>query len=175
MTEANSRFAQLEALLEKRIVVLDGAMGTMVQAHGLSEADYRGERFADWGSELKGNHDLLTLTKPDVVREIHRQFLESGADVIETNTFNATAPSLSDYGLQDYVAEINREAARLARGVVDEFSAETDTPRFVAGALGPLHPDGGARPGLALPSRATCQGIAIPGRETAARASTDVP
>jgi 5-methyltetrahydrofolate--homocysteine methyltransferase len=137
MSNRTERFAGLEALLAQRIVILDGAMGTMVQGYGLEEPDYRAERFADWPSDLKGNHDLLTLTRPDVIREIHAAFLRAGADVIETNTFNSTAPSQADYGLQDQVRDLNFEAARLAREVADEVAAETGQPRFVAGVLGP--------------------------------------
>ena len=130
-------FAELEALLGQRIVILDGAMGTMVQNRRLDEADYRGTRFADWPSDLKGNHDLLNLTRPDVISSIHREFLEAGADVIETNTFNSSAPSLADYGLQAFVSELNRAGAQLARNAADEVARETGQPRFVAGVLGP--------------------------------------
>jgi len=134
---ASTRFDQLAALLGQRIVILDGAMGTMVQAYRLTEADYRGERFADWPRDLKGNHDLLSLTRPDVIRAIHGEFLVAGADVIETNTFNSSAPSLADYGLEEYVAELNRASAALARAVADDYTQSTGQPRFVAGVLGP--------------------------------------
>ena len=130
-------FTRLEALLGERIVILDGAMGTMVQNHRLSEADYRGTRFADWPSDLRGNHDLLNLTRPDVISGIHREFLLAGADIIETNTFNSTAPSLADYGLQAFVRELNFAGAQLARQVADEVAQATGQPRFVAGVLGP--------------------------------------
>jgi 5-methyltetrahydrofolate--homocysteine methyltransferase len=130
-------FAELEALLGQRIVILDGAMGTMVQNQRLNEADYRGTRFADWPSDLKGNHDLLNLTRPDVISSIHREFLEAGADVIETNTFNSSAPSLADYGLQAFVRELNHAGAQLARKMADEVARATGQPRFVAGVLGP--------------------------------------
>ncbi|MEQ1802990.1 MAG: methionine synthase [Gammaproteobacteria bacterium] len=130
-------FPALEALLRERIVILDGAMGTMVQAHRLAEADYRGQRFAGSGKDLKGNHDLLSITRPDVIGGIHRQFLEAGADVIETNTFNSSAPSLADYGLGSCVHELNLASARLARAVADEVGATTGQRRFVAGVLGP--------------------------------------
>jgi len=133
------RFGRLQALLAGRIAVLDGAMGTMLQARRLVEADYRGERFAGWPKDLKGNHDLLSLTRPDVIGDVHREFLEAGADIIETNTFNSNAPSLADYGLQDLVAELNFAAARLAREVADEVAARTGAPRFVAGVLGPTN------------------------------------
>ncbi|HHQ14054.1 MAG TPA: methionine synthase, partial [Chromatiales bacterium] len=134
---AQQRFAELQALLEQRIVILDGAMGTMIQRRGLDESDYRGEQFADWPSDLKGNNDLLSLTRPDVIREIHAAFLEAGADVIETNSFNSTAPSLSDYGMQDRVTELNLASAKLAREVADEYAEKTGAPRFAAGVLGP--------------------------------------
>jgi 5-methyltetrahydrofolate--homocysteine methyltransferase len=122
--------------MSERILVLDGAMGTMIQRHGLSEADYRGERFADWPSDLKGNNDLLALTRPQLIQGIHEQYLAAGADIIETNTFNGTRVSMSDYGMQDLAHEINLAAARLAREAADRFSTP-DKPRFVAGVLGP--------------------------------------
>ena len=128
----------LERALHERILVLDGAMGTMIQAEGLEEADYRGERFADHGSDLKGNNDLLSLTRPDVIARIHRLYLEAGADIIETNTFNSTAVAQDDYSLGHLAPELNLAAARIARQVADELTAETpDKPRFVAGVLGP--------------------------------------
>ena len=139
MSDLHSKHEQLIELLEQRIVILDGAMGTMVQGYDLDEADYRGKRFAASRIELKGNHDLLSITRPDVIREIHTAFLEAGADVIETNTFNSTAPSLSDYGLETCVTELNLAAARLAREVADEVTACTGAPRFVAGVLGPTN------------------------------------
>ena len=128
--------AQLEALMAQRILVLDGAMGTMIQRHRLAEADYRGERFASWHVDLKGNNDLLAITRPEVIRGIHEQYLEAGADIIETNTFNGTRVSMSDYDMQDLAHEINLAATRLARDVADRYSAP-DRPRFVAGVLGP--------------------------------------
>src|SRR5512147_1541445 len=106
---------ELTAALRSRIVVIDGAMGTAIQRDRPDEAGYRGERFADWPSDLVGNNDLLTLTQPDIIAGIHREYLEAGADIIETNTFNANAISLSDYGMQDLAYELNLEAARLAR------------------------------------------------------------
>ncbi|MBL0142017.1 MAG: methionine synthase [Betaproteobacteria bacterium] len=136
------RSARLKALhdaLATRILVLDGAMGTMVQRYKLTEAEYRGERFASHAHDLRGNNDLLTLTRPQVIREIHAQYLEAGADILETNTFNSTTISQADYRLEPIVAELNREAARLAREVADEFTAKTPArPRFVAGVLGPM-------------------------------------
>ncbi|WP_087720347.1 methionine synthase [Salinicola salarius] len=127
----------LRQTLGERIVILDGGMGTMLQDYRLEEADFRGKRFADWPSELKGNNDLLTLTRPDIVESIHRAYLEAGADIVETNTFNSTRLSQSDYGMESLTAELNREAARLAREVCDAVAAETGIPRYVAGVLGP--------------------------------------
>src|SRR5882762_7969943 len=125
------------ALLQERLVILDGAMGTMIQRHALSEAQFRGERFAAWRSDLRGNNDLLSITQPAIIAAIHREYLLAGADVISTNTFNSNAVSQSDYGMQSLVSELNQSAARLARRVPDEVTAETGKPRFVAGALGP--------------------------------------
>jgi 5-methyltetrahydrofolate--homocysteine methyltransferase len=125
------------ALLQERLVILDGAMGTMIQRHALSEEQFRGERFAAWRSDLRGNNDLLSITQPAVIAGIHREYLLAGADVISTNTFNSNAVSQSDYGMQSLVGELNQSAARLARRVADEVTAETGKPRFVAGALGP--------------------------------------
>ena len=134
----HDRTDELTALLRQRVLILDGAMGTMIQRHKLDEADYRGKQFKDWPSDLKGNNDLLVLTKPEVIRGIHAQYLEAGADIIETNTFNGNRLSQADYGLQDHTTEIVTAAARLARAVADEFTAKTpDKPRFVAGVLGP--------------------------------------
>ena len=129
----------LFAALEERILLLDGAMGTMIQGYGLGEDDYRGERFASWDHDLKGNNDLLSLTRPDVIREIHDAFLDAGADIIETNTFNSNAPSMADYGMESLVAELNSAAARLARDCADASAAKTGRPRYVAGALGPTN------------------------------------
>ena len=137
MNQRLQRVQELSDVLERRIVVLDGAMGTMIQARRLREADYRGERFRDWRKELKGANDLLTLTQPAVITTIHRDFLQAGADIIATNTFNSNSISMADYGLEALVPELNREAARLARSVADEISAATGQTRFVAGALGP--------------------------------------
>ena len=127
---------QLKAIMAQRILVLDGAMGTMIQRHKLEEEDYRGERFKDWGSPLKGMNDLLVLTQPKIIADIHREYLEAGADILETNNFNATPSDLVRYGLQDYAHEINFVAAKLARACADEYSTD-DKPRFVAGVLGP--------------------------------------
>jgi len=133
------RSQTLIKLLDQKILLLDGAMGTMIQGHGLSDADYRGERFSDWPSDLKGNNDLLTLTAPDLIRGIHQDFLDAGADIVETNTFNANAPSMSDYGMAKLVPELNRQAALLARNAADAVSASSGRPRFVAGVLGPTN------------------------------------
>lgn len=130
----------MQQLINERILVLDGAMGTMIQQYNLSEADFRGERFKDIPGQLKGNNDMLCLTRPDVIEEIHRKYLEAGADIIETNTFNATSVSMVDYHMQPYCREINLAAARLARKVADEFTAKTPgKPRFVAGSVGPTN------------------------------------
>ena len=130
----------LDRLLNERILVLDGAMGTMIQRYELAEADFRGDHFPSHPSPLLGNNDLLSLTRPDVIGEIHRAYLEAGADIIETNTFSATRIPMSDYGVEDAVGEINLAAARIARAAADEYTARTpDRPRFVAGILGPMN------------------------------------
>ncbi len=131
------RSDELIKLLRERIVVLDGAMGTMIQRYKLDEAGYRGARFRDFARDLKGNNDLLTLTQPQIVREIHAQYFAAGADIIETNTFNSTSIAQADYSLETLVPELNYEAAKLARKVADEFEQKDSRPRFVAGALGP--------------------------------------
>ncbi|WDE12846.1 methionine synthase [Thalassomonas haliotis] len=126
--------------LSNRILILDGAMGTMIQAYKLEEQDYRGQRFADWHCDVKGNNDLLVLTQPDIIRDIHREYLEAGADILETNTFNATTIAMDDYEMADISAEINKVAAQLAREVADEYNRKTpEKPRFVAGVLGPTN------------------------------------
>ena len=132
------RTAELKTCLERNILVLDGAMGTMIQRHGLREADYRGSRFADHPHDLKGNNDLLLLTRPELIRAIHAEYLAAGADIVETNTFNSTSVSQADYHLQAIVHELNFAGAQLARSVCDEFTARDPAkPRFVAGVLGP--------------------------------------
>ncbi len=133
---AYTRGQALPSLLEQRILILDGAMGTMVQRFRLTEADYRGERFKEHGKDLKNNADLLVLTRPDVIRDIHEGYLVAGADIIETNTFGANALAQEDYGLAHVAREMNVAAARIARQAADKF-ATPDKPRFVAGALGP--------------------------------------
>lgn len=131
---------QLERLVNERVLVLDGAMGTMIQRYGLTEADFRGERFKDIPGQMKGNNDLLCLTRPDVIEEIHRKYLEAGADIIETNTFNATAVSMADYHVQEFCREINLAAAKLARELADEYTLKNPAkPRFVAGSVGPTN------------------------------------
>src|SRR3954469_16680496 len=130
--------AELTALLRQRILVLDGAMGTAIQQERPAESTYRGERFADWPSDLRGNNDLLSITAPEIIEGIHRRYLEAGADLLETNTFNANRISLADYGMSDLAHELNVESARLARQACDEMTARTpDRPRYVAGAIGP--------------------------------------
>lgn len=131
---------RIEKLLEDRILFLDGAMGTMIQKHKFTEEQYRGTRFSDYAHNLKGNNDLLSLTQPDIISQIHREFLEAGADIIETNTFNSTAVSMADYHMEFLVDELNLVSAQLARTVADEFTAANpDKPRFVAGSIGPTN------------------------------------
>ncbi|MDH3326069.1 MAG: methionine synthase [Gammaproteobacteria bacterium] len=133
----NSKF---EAALNKRILILDGAMGTMIQRYDLSEEDYRGERFKDWPSDLKGNNDLLTLTQAKIIRNIHISYLEAGADILETNTFNANTISMADYNMESLAYELNVESAKLARSAADEYTAKNpNKPRFVAGIIGPTN------------------------------------
>jgi 5-methyltetrahydrofolate--homocysteine methyltransferase len=135
-----SRSELLKQQLSQRILFLDGAMGTMIQSYKLEEKDYRGKRFADWPSDLKGNNDLLSLTQPEIIKAIHRAYLDVGSDIVETNSFNATSIAMADYGMEDLAYEINHESARLAREACDEVTALTpDKPRFVAGVLGPTN------------------------------------
>ena len=131
-----TRAQQLPEILEQRIAILDGAMGTMIQRFKLSEAQYRGERFQDFHRDVKGNNELLSLTRPDVIRDIHESYLAAGADLIETNTFGATTIAQADYDMADLAVEMNRASARLARAACDKFSTP-EKPRFVVGALGP--------------------------------------
>ena len=138
--KVTNRVEALHKQLAQRILVLDGGMGTMIQSYRLEEEDYRGERFADWESDLKGNNDLLVLSKPDVIVEIHNGYLAAGADILETNTFNSTTIAMADYHMESLSAEINYEAARLARQCADAWTARTpDKPRYVAGVLGPTN------------------------------------
>jgi len=134
------RIAALKAAAKERILILDGGMGTMIQRHKPTEADYRGERFKDWPSDLKGNNDLLVLTQPAIIKGVHEAYLEAGADIVETNTFNAQAISMADYGMQALSAEINLAGAKLAREAADAYTAKTpEKPRFVAGSIGPTN------------------------------------
>ena len=131
---------QLEGLLQQRIAIIDGAMGTMIQQYKLEEADYRGERFKDYPSDLKGNNDLLCVTRPDIIVAIHKKYLEAGADIIETNTFNAQQVSLADYNMQSLAYEINLEAAKCARKAVKEYlEIHPGEMKFIAGAIGPMN------------------------------------
>jgi 5-methyltetrahydrofolate--homocysteine methyltransferase len=140
MTSTHPVFDQLHALLARRVLVLDGAMGTMIQRHKLAESDFRGVRFAEHPHDLKGDNDLLVITRPDVISGIHHEYLAAGADIIETNTFNSTVIAQADYGLEPLVYELNAEAARLAKAAAAEWTAKTpDRPRFVAGAIGPTN------------------------------------
>ena len=147
----SSRIEWLRKSLNERVVLLDGGMGTMIQQAGLSESDYRGDEFAHWSSDLKGNNDLLTLTQPSLIARIHQQYLDAGSDIIETNTFNTNAPSMGDYGMTDLVARVNEEAARLARAVCDEAET-TGTPKLVAGVLGPTNRTASISPKVEDPS-----------------------
>ena len=142
---------KLDDILKERIVILDGAMGTMIQKHNLQEEDYRGERFKDFHTSLKGNNDLLVLTQPEIIKNIHREYLAAGADLIETNTFNANIISMVDYDMVDLVDELNYEAVRLAREAVEEFSTP-EKPRFVVGSLGPTNKTASISPQVNDPS-----------------------
>lgn len=136
----SNKTATLQQQLAQRIMILDGGMGTMIQSYKLDEQDFRGSRFADWPCDVKGNNDLLVLSKPDVIREIHDAYLAAGADILETNTFNATPIAMADYEMAALSAEINFEAAKLARACADAWTAKTpDRPRYVAGVLGPTN------------------------------------
>lgn len=131
---------QLYKALSERILILDGAMGTMLQRYQFEEEDYRGERFKDWEHPLKGNNDLLSLTQPHAIEEVHRKYLEAGADILETNTFSGTTIAMADYYMEDLVYELNYESAKIAKKVCDEFTANNpDKPRFVAGSIGPTN------------------------------------
>lgn len=131
---------KIEDILKKRILVLDGAMGTMLQRYKFEEEDFRGERFKDWPSDLKGNNDLLSLTQPQAIADVHRAYLEAGADIIETNTFSGTTIAMADYGMEALVYELNFESAKIAKQVADEFTKKDPSkPRFVAGSIGPTN------------------------------------
>jgi 5-methyltetrahydrofolate--homocysteine methyltransferase len=132
--------ARIEEILKERILVLDGAMGTMLQRYKFQEEDFRGERFKDWEHPLQGNNDLLSLTQPEAIAEVHRKYFAAGADIAETNTFSGTTIAMADYYMEDLVYELNYESARIARKVADEFTAkEPHKPRFVAGSIGPTN------------------------------------
>src|SRR5690606_27820536 len=141
MTAPAALQARIDALnhaIKQRILILDGGMGTMIQSYKLKEADYRGDRFASYHMDIAGNNDLLSITKPDVIRDIQRAYLEAGADILETNTFNSTRISMTDYDMEDLVPELNFSAAKLARELCDEMTERNPAkPRFVAGVLGP--------------------------------------
>ena len=138
--QSNNRDHALTELLAKRIVILDGAMGTMIQQNALQERDFRGERFADWDRDLKGHNDLLGITRPELIGSIHRAYLEAGADIIETNTFNSTRIALADYGMESLAYELNLANAKLARSAADDVMAAAPGRQcFVAGALGPTN------------------------------------
>ena len=131
---------EINNALKNRILILDGAMGTMIQQYNLTEEDFRGERFKDWNQPLKGNNDFLSITCPAIIKSIHREYLEAGADIIETNTFSGTTIAMADYGMEELVYKLNYESAKIAREVCDEFKGVTpDKPRFVAGAIGPTN------------------------------------
>ncbi|MEC9315056.1 MAG: homocysteine S-methyltransferase family protein, partial [Pseudomonadota bacterium] len=133
-------YHQLRTLLEEKILILDGGMGTLIQSYQLEEKDFRGERFENHPCDVKGNNDLLSLTQPDIIRDIHRAYFEAGADIVETNTFNGTSIAMADYQMEDLVYELNKVSAELAREVADEFTASNpDKPRFVTGVLGPTN------------------------------------
>src|SRR6185437_688825 len=127
-------------ILKKRILVLDGAMGTMIQRYHLEEEDFRGERFKNHPSDLKGNNDLLSITRPDIIKEIHRKYLEAGADIIETNTFSSTTIAMADYKMEDIVYDLNYQSAKIAKEVAEEITRKDPSrPRFVAGSIGPTN------------------------------------
>src|SRR6187551_3023204 len=130
----------IQDCLKERILIIDGAMGTMIQRHKLSEEQYRGERFKDWHTDVKGNNDLLSITQPDIITGIHKEYLEAGADIIETNTFSSTVIAQADYDMQSLAYELNIASARCARTAADEYTAKNAAkPRYVAGAIGPLN------------------------------------
>ncbi len=130
----------LKDCLQERILIIDGAMGTMIQRYKLNEADYRGDRFKDWHKDVKGNNDLLSITQPQIIETIHKEYLEAGADIIETNTFSSTSIAQADYDMQSLAYELNIASAKCARNAADEYTAkDPDKPRFVAGAIGPLN------------------------------------
>src|SRR5690606_29840947 len=153
MSDRHQRIQRLHEILQQRILFLDGGMGTMIQGYRLSEEDYRGDRFRDFHRDLKGNNDLLCLTQPDIIRSIHLAYLDAGADIVETNSFNSTRVSQADYGLEDIVYELNVAAARLAREAADQITAQDPArPRFVAGTIGPTSRTASISPDVNDPS-----------------------
>ncbi|HCM05921.1 MAG TPA: methionine synthase, partial [Oceanospirillales bacterium] len=150
--DRQQRLEILHSTLKTRALILDGGMGTLIQAHQLEEADYRGDRFADLEQEIKGNNDLLVLTQPDIIKGIHKAYLDAGADIIETNTFNSTRVSQADYDLEHLVPELNEVAAQVAREICDEVAAQTGVTRFVAGVLGPTSKTASISPDVNDPS-----------------------
>lgn len=144
--------SKIEEILSEKILILDGAMGTMLQGYDFAEEDFRGGRFKDYPSSLKGNNDLLSLTQPETIAEIHRSFLEVGADIIETNTFSGTSIAMADYGMENLVYELNFESAKIAKRVAEEFSKKTPgKPRFVAGSIGPTNKTASMSPNVNKP------------------------
>ncbi|WP_027125785.1 homocysteine S-methyltransferase family protein [Gelidibacter mesophilus] len=144
--------SDLNQILQNRILILDGAMGTMLQRYNFSEEDFRGERFKDYPSSLKGNNDLLSLTQPQAIADVHRKYFEAGADIVETNTFSGTTIAMADYDLEDLVYELNFESAKIAKQVADEFTkANPDKPRFVAGSIGPTNKTASLSPDVNRP------------------------
>ncbi len=144
--------SNIKEILQKRILVLDGAMGTMLQRYNFSEEDFRGERFKDYPTSLKGNNDLLSLTQPSAIAEVHRKYFEAGADIVETNTFSGTTIGMSDYNMQDLVYELNFESAKIAKQVAEEFTkANPSKPRFVAGSIGPTNKTASLSPDVNRP------------------------
>ena len=141
----------IEKLLKERILVLDGAMGTMIQTYSLDEKDFRGERFVNHSCDLKGNNDLLSLTRPDIIKAIHLEFLKAGADIIETNTFSSTSIAQEDYNLSDIIYDLNYESAQVARSAADSLSTN-EKPRFVAGSIGPTNRTASISPDVENPA-----------------------
>ncbi|SDB55972.1 5-methyltetrahydrofolate--homocysteine methyltransferase [Flavobacteriaceae bacterium MAR_2010_188] len=144
--------SKIEQALQERILVLDGAMGTMLQRYNFSEQDYRGERFKDYPSSLKGNNDLLSLTQPKAIADVHRKYFEAGADIVETNTFSGTSVAMADYNMENLVYELNYESAKIAKQVADEFSLKNpNKPRFIAGSIGPTNKTASMSPDVNKP------------------------
>jgi 5-methyltetrahydrofolate--homocysteine methyltransferase len=144
--------SKIEDILKERILVLDGAMGTMLQEYKFTEEDFRGERFADWPVSLKGNNDLLSLTQPKAIADIHRKYFQAGADIVETNTFSGTTIAMADYSMEEFVYELNYESAKIAKKVAEELTSENpDKPRFVAGAMGPTNKTASMSPDVVDP------------------------